>query len=114
MCSKLTNVFIGENVKKIGYAAFEKTSISILTIPDNVETIGEGAFRSCAAMTKVTIGSHVSLIEEDAFVDCTKLNTFIFKIPTGWTRIDADYNVKEIPEDRLAYFLDLGHRIERS
>lgn len=123
MCSKLTSVFIGENVKKIGFAAFEKTSISILTIPDNVETIDEYAFQDCASMTKVTIGANVRLIEATSFKGCDNLKTAIFKTTTGWRRPYYDYENQtdafiEIEEENLekkyGYILTSGYRLERS
>ncbi|MDA6840402.1 leucine-rich repeat domain-containing protein, partial [Escherichia coli] len=46
-----------------------KTSV----IPDYVETIGEGAFRSCQGLTEITVPASVRKIDKDAFADCRNL-----------------------------------------
>ena len=47
-CSSLTNVTIGNNVTEIGSYAFSGcSSLASVTIPNSVTEIGEGAFRYC-------------------------------------------------------------------
>ena len=49
------------------------TSITSVTIGDQVTSIGERAFYNCTSLTSVTIGEGVTSIGEDAFSYCTSL-----------------------------------------
>ena len=44
-----------------------------MTIPDNVNTIGEGAFSNCSSLKSITIGKKVAKIESRAFEYCAAL-----------------------------------------
>jgi hypothetical protein len=57
----------------IGNYAFSRcSSLTAVTIPDGVTTIGERAFRDCSALTKLILSPAVS-IGEDCFSNCTAL-----------------------------------------
>ncbi|MDR2882373.1 MAG: leucine-rich repeat protein [Alistipes sp.] len=66
-----------EDVTRIGtetfwfYSALESVTI----LGKDVKTIGERAFRGCAALVNLTIGSGVTSIGNAAFMDCTFLRT---------------------------------------
>ena len=50
-CSSLSSVTIGDNVTAIGsYAFLDCSSLSSVTIPDNVTSISNGAFNGCTAL----------------------------------------------------------------
>lgn len=57
----------------------------IVTIPDNVTTIGESAFRGCTSLTSVTITDSVTEIGSYAFSGCTSLTSVT--IPDSVTEI---------------------------
>jgi len=54
--AKLTHVVFAEDsaLQSIGDSAFRNTAITCITIPAGVTTIGDRAFRDCAALTEVT------------------------------------------------------------
>ncbi|MCD7729574.1 MAG: leucine-rich repeat domain-containing protein [Clostridia bacterium] len=52
-CTSLTSVTIGDNVTTIGEGAFSYCSISEIAIPASVTTIGYYAFSNCNSLTKV-------------------------------------------------------------
>lgn len=55
-----------KNIKE--YAFYYNNSVSRLTIPQSVETIGEGAFGDCSSLTKLTIlGKGLKTIDDFAF-----------------------------------------------
>ncbi|MBO7119606.1 MAG: leucine-rich repeat protein, partial [Bacteroidaceae bacterium] len=57
-----------------------------VTIPDNITTIGDGAFSDCSNLTDVIIPGSVGRIGNDAFFNCSSLTSI--NIPEGVTSID--------------------------
>lgn len=57
----------------------------IITIPEEVTTIGEGAFYQCSSLKSVTIPEGVTTIGEEAFYQCSSLESVT--IPEGVTKI---------------------------
>jgi len=49
--------------------------VKVLVISDGIESIGEGAFKNCKALTSVSIPSSVKSIGEQAFLSCSKLTS---------------------------------------
>ena len=71
-CSSLTSVTIPGSITSIGDSAFRGcTSLTSITIPDSVTTIGSSAFYGCTSLTSVTIGKGVTSIGKNAFSGCT-------------------------------------------
>ena len=75
-CSSLTSVTIPDSVTTIGDYAFSECCLTSVTIPNSVTTIGEGAFRSCYSLTSVTIGDSVTTIGDGVFAVCSNLAEF--------------------------------------
>ncbi len=72
-------------VISIGDGAFENSSITSVTIPDSVTSIGDGAFLKCRSLTSVTIPGSVTSIGDYAFDYCLSLTSV--NIPDGVTSI---------------------------
>ncbi|MCI8800944.1 MAG: leucine-rich repeat protein [Lachnospiraceae bacterium] len=53
----------------------------LVTVPDGIHTIGEGAFKACVSMKKVVLPSGLRRIQAEAFKGCRKLE--VAEIPTG-------------------------------
>ena len=56
----------GLAVTSIGESAFESSSLTSVTIPDSVKSIGEYAFRYCTSLTSIDIPDSVMSIDEFA------------------------------------------------
>ena len=73
-CSSLTSVTIPNSVTSIGGWTFQDcSSLTSVTIPNSVTSIGEGAFTSCSSLTSVTIPNSVTSIGGWAFQFCSSL-----------------------------------------
>ena len=73
-CSSLSTITIPNSVTSVGDHAFYKTSLTSIAIPDNVRTIGGMSFYGCARLTSVWIGKKLTSIE---FYACPSLESII-------------------------------------
>ena len=84
--SSLTSITIPNSVTSIGnYAFYDCSSLSSLTIPNSVTSIGNGAFEYCSLLRSVTIGNSVTSIGSSAFEGCSALTSIT--IPNSVTSI---------------------------
>ena len=85
-CTSLTSVTIPDSVTSIGGSAFYGcTSLTSVTIPDSVTSIGSYAFFNCSSLTSITIPNSVTSIGGFAFKNCHSLTSVT--IPDSVTSI---------------------------
>ena len=85
MCNSLTTISIPNSVTTIGNAAFQYCSLSSIDIPNSVTSIGNMAFEGCG-LTSIEIPNSVTSIGYHAFENCR------------FTSIDIPATVKKIGE----------------
>src|SRR5664280_459920 len=68
----------GYPVTRIEEEAFYESSITSMTIPNSVTSIGDYAFFECTNLTSVTIPNSVASIGRAAFYGCTNLTSAYF------------------------------------
>ena len=81
----LPDSYNGENYKIADYAFYECSSLTAITIPEGVTSIGNYAFCGCSSLTAITIPEGVTSIEESAFDGCSSLTAIT--IPASVTSI---------------------------
>ena len=87
-CDSLTSVTIPDRVTSIGDGAFYGcTSLTSIIIPDSVTSIGDDAFAYCTSLTSITLPDNVTTIGSSAFWVCTSLTSVT--IPDRVTSIGA-------------------------
>ena len=84
----VTDITIPDYVTSIGsYAFYGCSSLTSVTIPDSVTSIGYSAFDGCSDLTSVTIGEGVTSIGSGAFWNCSGLTSVT--IPDSVTSIGS-------------------------
>ena len=73
-CSSLTNITIPNSVTSIGYGAFLNcNSLTSVNLPNGITSIGDLAFYSCYNLISITIPSSITSIGKQAFQGCYNL-----------------------------------------
>lgn len=73
-CESITSITMPNSIITIGQEAFSGcTSLPSITIPNSVTTIGKAAFAYCTSFTSIDIPSSVTSIGDGAFSDCENL-----------------------------------------
>ena len=73
MCSKLTGLSIPKGVTGIGDFGLAGNGLTAVTLPDGLQSLGRGAFDSCASLTNTTLPAAITAVPGKCFADCTKL-----------------------------------------
>ena len=80
---------IADGTKYIANYAFYKCStLTSVTIPESVASIGRNAFYDCSSLASVTIGSGVTNIGYNAFSGCSNLKEVNISNLAAWCDID--------------------------
>lgn len=100
VCHSLTSITIPDSVTSIGMSVFEACiGLTSITIPNSVTSIGGYAFLDCTGLTSVTIGNGVTSIGDMAFFSCNKLKIIRMSAtnpPTLDSRAFEDTSIEKI------------------
>ncbi|MBQ8387104.1 MAG: leucine-rich repeat domain-containing protein [Paludibacteraceae bacterium] len=111
--SVVTHNYADYNVEAIAANAFSScSSLTSITIPNSVTSIGKWAFENCTSLNEITLPASVKSIDEEAFAGCTKLYDiycFAMEPPTAYESSFANYNAfLHVPcDNQRVYLLDV-------
>ena len=84
-CGSLTSVTIPSTVTSIGNGAFSYSGLISISIPNSVISIGDGAFSGCSQLKSVEIPENVISIGSNAFKECNSLSSI--ELPSSITSL---------------------------
>lgn len=91
----------GFTVETIGHAAFERSAVTSVTIPDSVTAIHDGAFANCSQLTNISIPNSVTYIGFSAFNSCTSLKNITLPSSLSTIQSSAFYNCGNLETIRI-------------
>jgi len=104
MLAGCKNSTIPNSVTAIG-SVFDATSITTLTIPDNVKSIARSAFSGCKYLTSLTLGSGVLSIGSYFIYQCeslTDLTCLAVSVPSASSSMGPKENITlHVPEQSI-------------
>ena len=75
-CSSLTSLTLPSSLQSIGGGAFCGCySLTSLTLPSSLQSIGDWAFCDCSSLSSLTLPSSLQSIGDHAFYDCSSLTS---------------------------------------
>ena len=86
-CSSLTEITIPETVTSIGSGAFTSTGLTSVVIPNGVVSLGSDAFSRCKNLNSVTLPATLTEVPDSLFSDCSSLTNVT--MPNGITAIGS-------------------------
>ena len=90
-CFSLSNITIPEGVISIGqWAFYDCSSLTEINIPDGVTSIKGSSFRDCSALTSINIPDGVTSIGDYAFSGCSSLASVEFSDTSQLATIGDD------------------------
>lgn len=74
-CESISTISIPSSIKTIGIAAFEGSSLVSITLNEGITSIGATAFQHCGNLESIEIPNSVITIGEGVFNDCKKIKS---------------------------------------
>ena len=86
-CSILASVSLGSGVETVGAEAFADCALTSLVLPDQLTTLGDGAFRNNPAIARITFGAGIAAVGDNAFAGNATIERLT--VPKTVTQIGA-------------------------
>ena len=88
-CRSLSSITIPNSITTIGSGGLSFTGLIDVVLPDSVTSIGNTAFYNCTSLTSITIPNSVNSIDYGAFYNCTSLTSVTVQATTPPALSDA-------------------------
>lgn len=106
-CSSLGYISLPSSLREIGSYAFEDCGIKLLTIPENVNKIGDYAFVGCSELYQIKLPRSIIHVGKSIFENCRSLKYII--IPKGskdnYCQLMSEYEQLFLVEGSPKFFL---------
>ena len=106
-CSNLGYISLPSSLREIGSWAFEDCGFKLLTIPENVNKIGDYAFAGCSELHQIKLPRSIIHVGKSIFKNCRSLKYII--IPKGskdnFCQLMSEYEQLFLVEGSLRYYL---------
>ncbi len=78
-CTSITSVTLSDNITAVGTSAFQGcTKLKSVVIGSGLETIDNYTFSGCTGLKNITLSDNIANIRDHAFENCSNLETFDF------------------------------------
>lgn len=99
-CTNLKSVVLPPSLRNIDFRTFAGCTalVGTMKLPNQIESIGSGAFRGCSGIQKFEIPASINFIHISAFRNCTALQEIVIDKPQDsianapWTWDDSAFN----------------------
>ena len=107
------NSYVPKSLKKVtinsgdipGYAFRGCSSLTSITIGNNVTSIGDSAFYGCSSLASITIPDSVTSIDNFAFYDCSSLTSVFYKgTAEQWNTISISNGNSDLTSTTRYYY----------
>ena len=78
---EVPDLYNGKPVVALGQGAFAKSTITSITMTNNIASIGAGCFRECTNLASIVLSNNITRIENNVFYGCSSLANI--SIPNG-------------------------------
>jgi hypothetical protein len=92
-CINLSDVEIPQSITTLGINSLRGCAFTTIELPENLQTIEQGAFQDCFNLTTINIPENVSPIGTSAFNNCPNLTGI--SLPPTLPRIEEYLFQKE-------------------
>ena len=90
--SSLTSVTLPDSVRTIGESAFSNTGIRSIDLPSSLQTVDRYAFYNCKSLTSLSFDKYLRTIGYTAFAGCTALESVDLGSSTSITLDQSAFN----------------------
>ena len=78
--SRLTSLTLPHNLTSVGQGAFKCcNALTFLALPNKLARLGSSAFESCGALTSISLPHKLKTFGHSSFKDCKQLDSVIFR-----------------------------------
>ena len=91
-------IIVEDGITEIGYAAFARSNVETVSLPDSCTRVASGAFFACRSLKALELPPHVVNIEDCVLKECTALQTLVVSEDAQYIGSEAFADCFELQE----------------